>query len=117
MVEWKDKYQVMSFFKELIFFFISSFMSFYLHVKIIIPFFVYSDDYNPAALYPSLRKEDFPSCIFYPNLIPSAKHIEKYDVHILIPPKNDPSCKYVDNIANLSPLEITIPSCNQLTKV
>jgi hypothetical protein len=92
----KTRYQVMSFFQELIFFFINSFLSFPLHVKIIILCFVYSDDYKPTTVYPSLRKEDFPSCIIDLDLIPSSEPTEKNDVHIPIPLEHDQSCKLVD---------------------
>jgi hypothetical protein len=61
--------QAIYFFKELIFFFISSFLSFPLNVKIIILCFVYSDDYKPTMVNSSLRREYLPSCIKLPLIL------------------------------------------------
>jgi hypothetical protein len=121
MKRWKEKtrYQTINFFKELIFFFISSFMSFPLHVKRIILCFVYSYDYKPTNAYSSLSKEYVSSsCTIDLDLISSYDFIGKNEVHILIPPEVDPSCKPVNNKVDLSPPQvITAPFCGQLTYV
>jgi hypothetical protein len=94
----------------------SSFLPFRLHVKKLILFFVYLDDYNPTVVNPSLRREDIPSFIIDLNLIPSFEPTSH--VHISIPPKVDPSCKSVNNKDDLLPPQvITAPFCGQVTYV
>jgi hypothetical protein len=114
----KTRYQVISFLQELILFFISSFMSFPLHVKRIILCFVYSDDHKPVVVYPSLKEEDLPSSYIVDfDLIPSPQPIENNVVHIQISPDHDQSCELVNNKFHLPPLQIIAPSCNQLTEI
>jgi hypothetical protein len=48
---------------------------------------------------------------------PSSEPYEDHDVHISIPPKDDPSCKPVDTEVDSLLLAITIPPCNQLSYV
>jgi hypothetical protein len=52
-----SKYQDISFLQEIIFFFISSFLSFPSYIRRIILLFVHSDDDNPTTVYPSLKEE------------------------------------------------------------
>lgn len=56
-------YQVISFFYELILFFISSFLYFPSYVNRIILCFVYSDDHKPSFVYPSLEEDHSSSSI------------------------------------------------------
>jgi hypothetical protein len=115
----KTMYQLMSFLHELILFFISSFLFFPFHLKMIILCFVYSDDHKPTNAYSSLSKEDLSSsCTINLDPISSSEFIGKNEVHISIPPEVDPSCKPVNNKVDLPPSQIiTAPSCGQLTYV
>lgn len=92
-------------------------MSFPLRVKRIILCFVYSDDYNPTVVNPSLRREDLPSCIIDLNPIPSFEPNSNNVGHIQTSPDHDQSCKPVNNKFDSPPIEITVPPCNQLTKI
>jgi hypothetical protein len=120
MKRWKEKtrYQAISFFKEIIFFFISSFLSFPLHVKIIISCFFYLDDYKLTNAYSSLSKEYASYCIIDLDLISSSDFVGKNEVHISIPPAVEPYCKPVNIKVDLSPPQvITAPFCGQLTVI
>jgi hypothetical protein len=105
------------FFKELIFFFISSFLSFPLCVKIMILCFVYLDDYKTTVVNPSLRREDLPSCIIDLNLIPSFEPTNHNVNHIQTSLDHDQSCNPVNNKSDSPLIEIIVPPCNQLTKI
>jgi hypothetical protein len=59
-LHFKSKYQFISLLHELLLFFINSFMLFPLHVKRIIFCFVYSEDYHPVFIYPSLEETETP---------------------------------------------------------
>jgi hypothetical protein len=113
----KNKYQLLSFLHELILFFINYFLSFALHVRIIILCFVYSDEHKHTTVYSFLRKKDFPSsCIFYLDLFPSFEPYEDHDVHILILFADNPSCKPIDTKVDLLPHEIlVVPGARDLT--
>jgi hypothetical protein len=119
MEKWKGhtRYQAVSFFKELIFFFISSFMYFPLCEKIIILCFVYSDDYKPTMVNASLRREYIPSCIIDLNLIPSFQPTNNNFDHIQTSPNHDQSCKPVNNKSDSPLIEIIVTPSNQLTEI
>jgi hypothetical protein len=76
------------------------------------------DDHKPVVVYPSLKEEDIPSYYIVDfDLIPSPQPIEKNDVCIQIPPKNDNPCNHVNNKYHLPPPQIIAPFCNQLTEI
>jgi hypothetical protein len=108
----KSRYQVISFFQELILFFISSFLYFPSHIRRIILCFVYSDDHQPTVVYPSLKEEDLSSsCIIDFDHFPLSKPCEN-DVCIQIPPEIDHPYSHVDYKVDF-PLANSVISCNQ----
>jgi hypothetical protein len=83
----------MSFLHEILFFFIISFLSFPLHIKWIILFFVYSDDNKPSFIFPSLEEEDMPSsCVVDVDLLSSPQPMDKSEICIGFPHEIDHSC-------------------------
>jgi hypothetical protein len=81
-----SRYQFMSLLHEILFFLINSFMSFPLHIKRIILCFVYSEDYKPSFIHPSLEEEGIPSsCVVYVDLVSSPQPIHKDELHIETP--------------------------------
>jgi hypothetical protein len=56
-LNFKSRYQFISLLRELLYFFISSFILFPSHVKRIILCFVYSEDYQPSFISPYLEEE------------------------------------------------------------
>jgi hypothetical protein len=86
-------------------------------VKIIILCFVYSYDYKPTVVNPSLRREDLPSFIIDLNLIPSFEPTSNNVGHIRTSPDHDQSCKPVNNKSDSPLIEIIVSPCNQLTKI
>jgi hypothetical protein len=108
----KSRYQVISFFQELILFFINSFLYFPSHIRRIILCFVYSDDHQPTVVYPSLKEEDLSSsCIIDFDHFPLSKPCEN-DVCIQISPEIDHPYSHVDYKVDLPPANSVI-SCNQ----
>jgi hypothetical protein len=108
----KTRYQLISFLHELLFFFISSFLSFPLHVKRIILCFVYSDDCKPTNAYSPLSNEDLSSsCTIDLDLIPSCEPIDKVEVYVSISPEIDSYCKPVDYEVDI-PSEVPVEPCN-----
>jgi hypothetical protein len=64
-----------------------------------------------------LRKGDFPSsCIVDLDPFPSFEPYEDHDVHISIPPEDNPFCKPVDTEVDSLPPIITVVPCHHLTK-
>jgi hypothetical protein len=62
-------------------------MSFPLHIKKIILCFVYSEDYKPSFIHPSLEEEYVPSsCVVDVDLVSSPQPIHKDELHIETPP-------------------------------
>jgi hypothetical protein len=113
----------MSFLHELLFFFISSFLSFPLHIKRIILCFVYLDDHQPSFIYPSLEEEDLPSaCVVDVDLVSSPQPIHKDELCIEIPLEFDHPCNLeeveTDSNPSLisSPSVVTVEPCHQLVK-
>ena len=105
-------YQLVTFLHEVLFLFISSFLSFPLHVKRINLCFVYSDDHKPSGTYPSLEEESHHySCFIDVDPIPSFEiHVQNY-IHIPISLEPDYSGHLVENKADLLPSTITAETC------
>lgn len=89
----KSRYQFISLLHELLLFFISSFILFPSHVKRIILCFVYSEDYHPSFIYPSLEEDLQPACIVDVDSVLLPQLIHKNDQCIQIPSKLDQPCK------------------------
>jgi hypothetical protein len=119
----KSRYQDVSFLQELIFFFISSFLSFPSYVRRIILCFIYSDDHKPTTVYPSLKEEDMHSSyIVDVNPSPSSETYEN-NFYIQILPEHDQPCNHVNDTTDSPPPLIIVPSstttagiCNQSTE-
>jgi hypothetical protein len=109
-------YQLISILYELFLFFISSFLSFHLHIKMIILFFVYSDDHQHSFVYPSLEEDDlhFSSIVDIDHFSPS-QPIEKDEVHISIPPEIEQPYSHGNHEDDL-PSKVFVLPCNQLVK-
>jgi hypothetical protein len=106
-------YQLISFFHEILFFFISSFPYFPLHVKMIIIFFIYLCDCKPTNAYYSLSNEYLSSsCTIDLDLIPSCEPIDKVEVYVSISPEVDSYCKPMDYEVDIS-YEVLVDPCNQ----
>jgi hypothetical protein len=105
----KSKYQDISFLQELIFFFISSFLSFPSYIKRIIPFFVYSHDHKPTTIYPYLKEEDMHSS-YIVDVDPSTSsetYENKFCIQIL--PEHDQPCNHVNDTTASPPYLIIVP--------
>src|SRR5713226_9794364 len=104
----KTGYQLVTFLHEVLFLFISSFLSFPLHVKRIIFCFVYSDDHKPSSTYPSLEEENMhSSCFIDVDPIPSFEINVQHDIHIPISLEADYFGHLVENKVDLLPSTIT----------
>jgi hypothetical protein len=93
-------------------------MSFPLHIKRIILFFVYSDDHQHSFVYPSLEEEGLHSaCVVDVDHVSSSQPIEKDEVHISIPPEIELSLIVMGimKLIYLLKYYFVIP-CNQLVK-
>ena len=113
----KTVYQLVNFLHEVLFLFISSFMSFPLHVKRIIFCFVYFDDHKPSGTYPSLEEESLhSSCFIDVDPIPSFEIHVQHDIHIPISLEPDYSGHLVENKADLLPSTIIAETCEQLVE-
>jgi hypothetical protein len=87
------RYHLMSFLRELLLFFISSFLFFPSHIKRIIFFFVYLVDHQPSFIYPSLEEADLLSaCVVDADIISSAQPTHKDELHIETPPELNHPC-------------------------
>ena len=85
-LHFKSRYQFISLLHELLLDFINSFMLFPLHVKRIIFCFVYSEDYHPVFIYPSLEETETPQpCSIDVDLISSSQLAVKNESCIPIP--------------------------------
>ena len=104
----KTRYQLVTFLHDILFLFISSFLSFPLHVKRIIFCFVYSNDHKPSGTYPSLEEENLhSSCFIDGDPIPSFEIHVQHDIHIPISLEPNYSGHLVENNADLLPSTIT----------
>jgi hypothetical protein len=117
----KTRYQFMSFIHEILFLFISSFLSFPSHIKRIILCFVYSDDNRPSFIYPSLEEENMPSsCVVDTDLVSSPLPIHKSEICIASPLEIDHPCSPEEVENNSQSSQISLPSvipvepCHQL---
>jgi hypothetical protein len=111
----------MSFIHEIMFLFISSFLSFPSHIKRIILYFVYLDDNRISFIYPSLEEGNMPSsCVVDTNLVSPPLPIHKSEICIASPLEIDHPCipEEVENNSHSS--QISSPSiipaepCHQL---
>jgi len=75
-------------------FFIISFILFPSHVKRIILYFAYSEDYHPSFIYPSLEEDLQPAYIVDVDSVLLPHLIHKNDQCIQIPCKLDQPCKF-----------------------
>jgi hypothetical protein len=98
-------------------------MSFPLHIRRIILFFVYSDDHQHSFIYPSLEEEGLHSaCVVDVDHVSSPQPIEKNEVYISILPEHAQPCNHeddeIDSLSSqiLSPTTIIVEPCNQLVK-
>ena len=89
----KTRYQFIIFIHEILFLFLSLFLSFPSHIKRIILCFVYSYDNRPSFIYPSLEEEDIPSyCVVDANIVPSLQPVHKSEICIASPLEIDHPC-------------------------
>jgi hypothetical protein len=101
-------------------FFISSFVYFPSHVKIIILCFVYYEDYHTSFIYPSLEELLQPACIVDVDSVIFPRPAHKDDHCISFPLESDQPCdleeiKIVSKSCEIStPFAITSESCQQL---
>jgi hypothetical protein len=113
----KSRYQDISFLQEIIFFFISSFLSFPSYIRRIILFFVYSDDHKPTTVYPSLKEEGLHSSyIVDVDPSPSSETYEN-NVCIQILPEHDQPCNHVNDTIDSPPSLIIVPSSTTTTRI
>jgi hypothetical protein len=106
----KTRYHLISFLHEILFLFISLFMSFPLRVKRIILCFVYLNDYKLTKACSFLSYKVLPSSYTIDlDPISSCETIEKNEVHISIPPEVDSSFKN-ENREDEIPSEIPVVS-------
>jgi hypothetical protein len=100
----KFEYQVISFFQDLMLFFIRYFLCFPSHITRNILFFVYSDYHKISFIYPYLEEQGLhSSCVIDVHPNPSSETNEKDCVHILICLEPDHSCHLIDRKANQLP--------------
>jgi hypothetical protein len=111
----------MSFIHEIMFLFISSFLSFPSHIKRIILFFVYSYDNKPSFIFPSLEEENMPSsCVVDINMVSSPLPIHKREICVSYPLEIDHPCILEEVENNSQSSQISLPSviptkpCHQL---
>ena len=113
----KTGYPLVTLLHEVLFLFISSFLSFPLHVKRIIFCFVYSDDHKPSSTYPTLEEENLhSSCVIDVDPIPSFEIHVQHDKHIPISLEADYSGHLVENKVDLLPSTITAETSEQLVE-
>jgi hypothetical protein len=107
----KTRYQLMSFIDEIMFLFISSFLSFPSHIKRIILYFFYSDDNRPSFIYPSLEEENMPSsCVVDSDPMYSPMPIKKSEIYIASPLEIDHPCSPEEVENNSQSSQISLPS-------
>jgi hypothetical protein len=116
----KSRYQFISLLYELLLFFISSFILFPSHVKIIILCFVYSEDYQPSFINPSLEEDLQPACIVEVKSVFVPQFIYKNDLCIQIPSESDQPCNLEEIKTDSKPIQsstfvaITSEPCQQI---
>jgi hypothetical protein len=117
----KSRYQFISLLHELLLFFISSFILFPSHVKRIILCFVYSDDYQPSFIYPSLEEDLQPACIVDVDSVFLPQLIHKDDHCIQIPLESDnhvtlKKLRLIQTYSELNTFFHYFEPCHQLAK-
>ena len=116
----KSRYQFISLLYELLLFFISSFILFPSHVKRIIQCLIYSEDYQPFFINPSLEEYLQPACIVEVESVFSPQIIYKNDLYIQIPSKSNQPCNLDETKTDSKPMQrstlvaITFEPCQQI---
>jgi hypothetical protein len=117
----KTRYQFIIFIHEILFLFLSLFLSFPSHIKRIILCFVYSYDNRPSFIYPSLEEENIPSsCVVDTDLVCSPLPIHKSEICIASPLEIDHPCSHEEVENNSHYSQTSLPSfipaepCHQL---
>jgi hypothetical protein len=106
----KTRYHFMRFIHEIMFLFISSFLSFPSHIKRIILCFVYSNDNRPSFIYPSLEEGNMPSsCVVDIDLVSSPLPIHKSEICIASPLEIDRPCSLEEVENNSQSSQISLP--------
>jgi hypothetical protein len=113
----------MSLLRELLFFFISSFLSFPLCIKRVVLCFIYLDDHKPSFIYPSLEEENLhTTCVVDVDPVSSLQSIGKNKIYISILPKHAQPYNLEDDKSELYPYQILSPfviivePCHQFVK-
>jgi hypothetical protein len=113
----KSKYKDISFLQDIVFFFISSFLTFPSYIRRIIICFVYFDDHNPTTIYPSLKEEGLHSSyIVDVDPSPSSETYEN-NFFIQILPKHDQPCNHVNDTIDSPPSLIIVPYSTTTTGI
>ena len=116
----KSRYQFNSLLYELLLFFIISFILFPSHVKRIILCFIYSEDYQPSFINPSVEKYLQPACIVEGESFCVSQLIYKNDNCTQIPSKSDHPCNLEETKTDSKPMQsstlvsITVEPCQQI---
>jgi len=91
-------------------------MSFPLHIRRIILFFVYSGDHQHSFVYPYLEEEGFhSSCVVYVDHVFASQPIEKDEFHISIPHEIEHPYSHGNHEADL-PYKVFVIPFHQLVK-
>ena len=86
-------------------FFISSFILFPSHVKRIILCFIYSEDYQPSFINPSVEEYLQPTYIIEGESVFVPQLIYKNDLCIQIPSKSDQPCNLEETKTDSKPMQ------------
>jgi hypothetical protein len=93
MSKGKTRYQFMSLLHEVLYFFISSFLSFPLLIEKFFLCFVHSDVLEPPLIHSALEEESIPSsCVVDTDLVPSPLPIHEDEICITPPPEVERLC-------------------------
>jgi hypothetical protein len=113
----KSKFQDISFLQEIIYFFISSFLSFPSYIRRVILFFVYSDDHIPTTVYPYVEEEGIHSS-YIVDVDPSPSY-ETYENNFFIQilPKHDQPCNHVNDTIDSQISLIIVPYSTTTTRI
>jgi hypothetical protein len=109
-LNFKSRYQFISLLRELLYFFISSFILFPSHVKRIILCFVYSEDYQPSFISPYLEEESLqPPYVVDVDPIALPQPIPKDEICIQIPSESEHSYNLEEVELVSKPAQISAP--------
>ena len=89
-------------------FFISSFILFPSHVKRIILCFIYSEDYQPSFINPSVEEYLQPACIVEGEYVSMQQLIYKNDHCTQIPSKSDQPCNLEETKTDSKPMQSSV---------